>query len=409
MRDAKKHGAGAGRLGCGSLAVFGVILSTALLLPVPAPAQTAGPIRIGVLHDTTGPLSPVGTELNEGVRAHMQEVNSEVAGRKLELTFEDPETKVDPGLTKLRKLVERDKVHLVVGPVNSALAYAMRDYIHERKMPTIITQATATELTQGKASPFLFRTGFGSEQLNLPVGWYAYTKLGYKRVLLVALDHVAGREQAGGFMKTFRQVGGTIVSETYAPLGTADWAPYLTRLKGELEKADAVVAVMWGADAIRFVKGYTEYGLKGVKPLLAHGSAVDEALLPSEGEAALGVLSYSYYTPTLNTPVNRQFTDRIRRLTSKEPSTYHELGYVTAKVITEALRRLNGKVEDVPALLAELRKTDFEGPRGRFRFDEKQNAIFDLQIRRVEKVDGKLVNVFVDRIPNVDQFWTPPR
>ncbi len=409
MSNERKWRSRVGFPAIGPRGVLGLVFLAALVMPPPAIAQTAGPIRIGVLHDTTGPLAQVGIELNEGVRAHMQEINSEVAGRKLELTFEDPETKVDPGLTKLRKLVERDKVHLVIGPVNSALAYAMRDYIHQRKVPTVITQATATDLTQGKASPYLFRTGFGSEQLNLPFGWYAHTKLGYRRVLLVALDHVAGREQAGGFMKTFRQVGGTIVSETYAPLGTADWAPYLTRLRGELEKADAVVAVMWGADAIRFVKGYTEYGLKGVKPLLAHGSAVDEALLPSEGEAALGVLSYSYYTPTLETPVNRRFADLMRRLTGKEPSTYHELGYVTAKAVAETIRRLNGKVEDVPALLAELRKTDFEGPRGRFRFDEKQNAIFDLHVRRVDRVGGKLVNVYVDRIPDVDQFWAPPR
>ena len=384
-------------------------LLAALLMPVPALAQQAGPIRIGVLHDLTGPLAQIGSELNEGVRLHLGEISSEVAGRKIELIFEDPETKVDPGPTKLRKLVERDKVHLVVGPVNSALAYAMRDYIHRLKVPTVVTQATATDLTQGKASPYLFRTSFGSEQLNMPVGWYAHAKLGYRRVIVVALDHVAGREQAGGFMKTFKQLGGTVVSEVYVPLGTPDWAPYLTRLRADLEKADVVTAILWWADAIRFVKGYSEYGMKGMKPVLAHGSAVDEALLPSVGEAALGMTNYLLHTPTLYTPENRRFWDLMRRLTNKEPTNYHEMGYVTAKVVTEAIRRVNGKVEDLPALLAELRKTKFEGPRGPFRFDEKQNVIFDLHIRRVDKVDGKLVNVFVDRIPAVDQFWAPPQ
>ncbi len=409
MRHGRKRTRGAGGLGCGWLSALNIVLLGALLVPVPGLAQRPGPIKIGVLHDITGPLAQIGSELNEGVRLHMSEINHDVAGRKIELIFEDPETKVDPGLTKLRKLVERDKVHLVIGPVNSALAYAMRDYIHRMKVPTIITQATATDLTQGKASPYLFRTGFGSEQLNLPVGWYAYTKLGYKRMILVALDHVAGREQAGGFMKTFKQLGGTVVNEVYAPLGTADWAPFLTRVRADLEKADAVVAIMWGADAIRFVKGYSEYGLKGMKPLLAHGSAVDEALLPSEGDAALGMTNYLFYTPTLGTPENRRFRELTRRFANKEPTNYHEMGYVTAKVVTEGIRRLNGRAEDVPALLAELRKTRLEAPRGQFRFDEKQNVIFDLHIRRVEKVDGKLVNVFVDRISAVDQFWTPPQ
>ena len=393
----------------GSGAAFTLILLAAVLVPWPAPAQQAGPIRIGVLHDITGPLAQIGAELNEGVRLHMSEINNEVAGRKIELILEDPETKVEPGLTKLRKLAERDKVHLVIGPINSALAYAMRDYIHRMKVPTIITQATGTDLTQGKASPYLFRTGFGSEQLNLPMGWYAYTKLGYKRAIVIALDHVSGREQAGGFMKTFKQLGGTVVNEVYAPLGTPDWAPFLTRLKADVEKADVVLVIAWGADAIRLIKGYSEYGLKGLRPVLAHGSAVDEALLPSLGETALGMTNYLFYTPTLDTPENRRFRELVKKLMNKEPTNYHELGYMTAKVATEAIRKINGKVEDVPALLAELRKTNFEAPQGRFRFDEKQNVIFDVQIRRVEKVDGKLVNVFVDRIPSVDQFWTPPQ
>ena len=91
----------------------------------------------------------------------------------------------------------------------------------------------------------------------------------------------------------------------------------------------------------------------------------------------------------------------------KEPPPKREAP--APKVAAEAIRRINGRVEDVPALLAEIRKTNFEAPQGRFRFDEKQNVIFDLHIRRVEKADGKLVNVFVDRIPSVDQFWTPPQ
>ena len=409
MRNAGRRASCVECHGGGWPGVFGVVLLAALLAPVPARAQQVGPIRIGVLHDVTGPLAQIGSELNEGVRIHISEINNEVAGRKIELIFEDSESKVDPGITKLRKLVERDKVHLIIGPVNSALAYAMRDYIHRMKVPTLVTQATGTDLTQGRASPYLFRTSFGSEQLNMPMGWYAYAKLGYKRAIVMALDHVAGREQAGGFMKTFRQLGGTVVSEVYVPLGTADWAPFLTRVRADLEKTDVVVTVVWGADAIRFVKGYTEYGLKGVKPILVHGSAVDEAMLPSEGDTALGMTNYLFYTPTMDTPENRRFRELTRKVLNKDATNYHEMGYVTAKVVTEAIRRINGRVEDVPALLGELRKTRLEAPQGLFRFDDKQNAIFDLHIRRVEKQDGKLVNVLVDRIPSVDQFWTPPQ
>ncbi|MBI1893679.1 MAG: ABC transporter substrate-binding protein [Candidatus Rokubacteria bacterium] len=388
---------------------LGAALAAALLISSPAATQTGPPIKIGVIHDLTGALSQMGSELNEGIRLHVSEIGGQVAGRKIELLFEDSESKVDPGITKVRKLVERDRVHLVIGPVNSALAYALRDYMDTNKVPIIVTQASATDLTQAKASPYLFRTSFGSEQLNMPAAWYAYSKLGYKRAIVVALDMVGGREQSGGFIKTFRQLGGTVVSEVYAPLNTADWAPYLTRVKADLDKADFVAAIVWGPDAMRFVRGYTDYGMKGTKPILAHGSAVDEGFLPSEGAAALGILNYLFYTPTQDTPENRRFRDLTRRELGKEPTNWDAMGYTTAKVVTEALRKVQGQVEDVPRFLAALRGTEIVAPQGKFRFDEKQNAVIDLHIRRVENVGGKPVNAFVDQIPNVGQFWTPPR
>lgn len=393
------------RTGIWATAIVLILLS----VPQSAGAQTGGPIRIGVLHDTTGVLSAQGADLNDGLKLHVNEINAEVAGRKIELIFEDSESKVDTGLTKLRKLVERDKVHLIVGLINSALAVAVRDYLDSSKTPTIITQATAKDLTQGRGSPYILRAGFGSEQLHLPAGWYAARKLGMKRAIVVTFDNVAGREQAAAFIRTFSQAGGTVVSEVYAPIGTPDWAPYIARVQAELPKADFVQLILWGPDAIRFVRGYAEYGLRGQKPIFAFGSAVEEAVLPSEGDAALGILNYYYYTPSLDTPENRRFGDLIRKQYQKEPTSFHEIGYVTGKVVTEAIRKVGGRVEETPRLLAELRKTEFEAPRGPFRFDDKQNAVNDLHIRKVEKVGGKLLNVFVEKIPNVGQFWSAPQ
>jgi branched-chain amino acid transport system substrate-binding protein len=404
-----KRGVSMNHLVRGVVVVFCLAVMVALWPASTAKAQTTTPIRIGVLHDTTGVLSSQGADLNDGLKLYINEIGYEVAGRKIELLFEDSESKVDPGLTKLRKLVERDKVHLLLGLINSALAVAARDYIDGSKVPIVITQATAKDLTQGRASPYIFRAGFGSEQLHLPAGWYAAKKLGYRRAVIVTFDNVAGREQASAFSRTFSQMGGTVVSEVYAPIGTPDWAPYITRVQSELDKVDFVQVILWGPDAIRFVKGYAEYGLKGKKPLFAFGSAVEEAVLPSQGESALGTLNYYYYTPSVDSQENRRFRELIAKQYQKDPTSFHEIGYVTAKVVSEAIRRVNGKVEDIPRLLAELRKIEFEAPRGAFRFDEKQNAVNDLHIRKVEKVGGKLVNIFVEKISGVGQFWTPPQ
>src|SRR3990170_3884744 len=119
------------------LSTLGVLATAGLLASSPAGAQTAGPIKIGVLHDTTGPLTPQGTDLNEAIRLHFNEIGYEVAGRKIELTFEDTESKADAGMTKARKLVERDTVNLLIAPPNPAAAYAVRDYVERMKRLTV--------------------------------------------------------------------------------------------------------------------------------------------------------------------------------------------------------------------------------------------------------------------------------
>jgi branched-chain amino acid transport system substrate-binding protein len=390
------------------LLTFGLVFAALASWTHGAFAQGSTPIRIGLLHSTTGPFAPQGADLNEGFRAYMTEVGYQVAGRKIELLTEDDESKVDSGITKTKKLVEREKVDILVGPVASAVAFAIRDYVHQNQVPTVITMATANDITRGKAGPYFFRVSFASDQLTLPAGWYAAKKLGYKRAIILALDFAPGRDQANAFMKTFKEAGGTIVSEIYPPLGNTDWGPYIAQLRRDMDHADVVVPIVYAGDAIRFVKALAEYGLKDKKPILAQGQMVDEAFLPSMGDAALGIQSWLYYSPVLETPENQRFRDVMKKQYNREPSSANETGYVTAKAIALALQKVNGRVDDRPAFLAALRQVQFEAPQGLFRFDDRQNAIFDLYIRRVDKVGGKLVNTVIDKIPNVSQNWTRP-
>src|SRR5881396_983214 len=135
------------------------------------------PIRIGLLNALTGPLAVNGSEINEGIKLYWEdEMGGQVAGRPVRLIVEDDEGKPDVGLTKARKLVESDRVHLILGPVSSAVAVAIRDYVHERTIPTIITQATANNLTAEKASPSIFRSAMSSYQQEAAGGWYVAAK-----------------------------------------------------------------------------------------------------------------------------------------------------------------------------------------------------------------------------------------
>src|SRR5438552_17683238 len=154
--------------------LVGLAVLVLLVAPIAVSAQAPREaIRIGVLNAITGPLAVNGTEINEGIRLYWEdEMNNQVAGRPVRLLIEDEVGKPDVALTKAQKLVESDKVHMILGPVSSATGEAIRDYMHDKKVPLIITQATANVLTNEKASPTIFRSAMSSYQQEAGGGWY---------------------------------------------------------------------------------------------------------------------------------------------------------------------------------------------------------------------------------------------
>ena len=381
----------------------------AVFIVAPAQAQKE-PIKIGVLNSITGPLAVNGTEINEGIRLYWEdEMSNQVAGRQVRLIIDDDEAKPDVGLTKTKKLVESDKAHVILGPVSSAVALAMREYVHERKVPMIITQATANVLTAERASPTIFRTAMSSYQQEAAGGWYVAAKLGHKKIAVVGLDYVAGQEQVDGFIKTFMESGGQSTEKVMMPLAAVDVAPYITRIQGKAGEFDAVVASLWGPNAPQFLKAYQDYGLKAKLPLLTLGETVNEVYLKTVGDAALGIVNWMSYATALNTPENKRFVDAFAKKFKKEPVYNNHLGYLAARACGEAIKAVNGNVEDQAKFLDALRKVRFDAPGGAFRFDDKQNAIIPTYIRKVERVGGKLQNSVIDGVQDVDQFWKPPK
>ena len=393
----------------GTLSTLAVV--AVLAAAVSALAQgTKEPIRIGMINALTGPLAVNGSEINEGIKLYWEdEMASQVAGRAVTLIVADAEGKPDVGLTKTRKLVESDRIHLLLGPVSSAVAIAIREYMNERKIPWVITQATANSLTAEKAAPTIFRSAMSSYQQEAAGGWYTAAKLGYKKIAVISLDYVAGQEQTDGFIKTFMESGGQSVDKIMMPLGATDVAPYITRIQGKAQELDAVVAVLWGPGAPQFLKAWSDYGLKGKLPLLSLGETVNETYLKTVGDAATGVVSWLSYSPVLDTAANKSFVQAFNKKFRKDPVYNNHLGYIAAKAAGEAMKAVGGNIEDQTKFLDALRRVRFEAPGGSFRFDEKQNAIIPTYIRRVEKVGGKLQNSVVDVVQDVDQFWKPPK
>ncbi len=362
------------------------------------------PVRIGMLVALSGPFASLGENLVRGLELALEEVNSEVAGRQIVVQVEDSAGNPDQALAKARQLVERDRVQVLAGVTLSSEAGALRDYIVSSGVPLIVSNAGLPGLTRDPKmrSPLIFRVSFANGQHEAPFGRYAYEKLGFRRVVLTGLDYSAGHDKVGAFGKHFEAAGGTIVGEVYAPVDTADYGPYLQRIAQY--EADGVFAFYSGVDAVRFVQQYAEFGIKEQIPLFGSGDTVDESILQEQGEAALGYVSSSHYAVLYDSPENQELVRRTRERYGVVANQFVYQGYVTGRVIVEALAAVDGAIEDTARFLEALRAVRFRGPTGEFRFHpESQGAIITVFIRRVERLpSGELGNVVLDVIPDVD-------
>ncbi|MGH7278069.1 MAG: ABC transporter substrate-binding protein, partial [Candidatus Rokuibacteriota bacterium] len=284
--------------------------------PDPAESQK-GPIKIGFLAPMTGGAAQVGKDMVNGLMMYLGENGNRIAGRPVEVIVEDTQGKPDVALSKIRKLVESDRVQVLSGGLFAHIGYALAPKVDEYQVPMLYPVMAADDLTQRKPATWVVRNGWTSSQPSHPFGEYAAKQLGHKKVATIAMDYAFGWEVVGGFQKTFEESGGQIIQKLWAPIGTTDFAPYLSQVKRD---ADAVFALMVAVSSLRFPKQYENFGLKARLPLLGGGTTFDEFVLPSLGDEAIGGISPLMYSAALDTPENKRFVKDYRAKYGKVPS-----------------------------------------------------------------------------------------
>jgi branched-chain amino acid transport system substrate-binding protein len=353
-------------------------------------------IKIGVMFPYTGPLSAQGRPERDAIKQAFEEENNTVAGRKIELLFEDSAGRPDTGLTKIKALVERDKVHLLLSELVSSIGAAIAPYATEQKMPWVSTVALAS-LTRAQKSPYIFRFVPSSYQYGTVAAEVA-KKMGWKKAYFIGWNAPPSREAYEAVKKVFGDEN--VVDAMFPNVGTSDYAPYLTKI--DPSKADGMFAAMWGADAPRITQQYAEYGLSKKMPLFGIASFTSEELLGDMPAAAVGVLSAYTYCGTLDTLENKKFVEGYQSRYKALPGSYQYMGYMAAKMMIQAIKDINGKVEDREAFIAALAKVQVKGPMGTASFDERHGIVSDFYVLTVEKGgNGQLQNRCGERIPQV--------
>ena len=365
-----------------------------------ASASAAEPIRIGVLLPYSGVFGGLGKDQTLALEMGFDDFGREVAGRPIELVRADTESKPNSGLAQLKKLVLKDKVDIVVGIISSAVAGAVRDFAHNAKVPLIISNAGNDDLTGEQCSPWILRSSFSNSQINREMGPWMAAK-GFRNVFLMAFDYAAGHQMMEAFRAGFVGAGGNIVGEEYPPLGeTKDFGPYLAKVKAA--DPDAAYVFFAGGPAIKFVKEWAAFGLKGEVQLAGAGWLNSALYVKKQGMDAEGTLGILNYVPSIDTPENRAFQERFRAAHGRDASEFGVAAYDSARLVVEALRATGGMTEDRAALVEAMRQVRFDGPRGPFRIDPgTNNVIQNIYIFEVQAQGDSVGAVVQDVIPDV--------
>ncbi len=361
------------------------------------PAVSQEPIKIGVMFPLTGPISGQGLPERDAIKQAFDEEKNTIAGRKVQLLYEDSAGRPDTGLTKTKALVERDKVDLLLSELVSSVGAAMAPYVSEQKIPWVSTVALDS-LTRAQKSPYIFRFVPSTYQYAIVAAQFT-KKLGWKKVYFIGWNAPPGHESADVVKKLYG--ADNVIDAEFPNVGTSDYAPYLTNM--DTGKADGMFAAMWGADAPRMVQQYAEYGLNKKMPLFGIASFTSEELLEHMPPQAVGIQSAYTYCGTLDTPENKAFVAGFKSAhNGSAPGSYSYMGYLAAKMVIKALREINGKAEDHTAFINALSKVQVQGPMGMTSFDEHHGMVADFYQLTVEQgSDGKLQNRCGERIPQV--------
>src|SRR5580765_1569803 len=369
-------------------------------LPSFALAQSS-PMRLGLMTVKTGPLASGGIDMERALVQYLKDHNYTMAGRKVELFVGDSGGVPAQSRTKLQELVERDKIQIMIGPLDTASALASDDYIRSQQLLTL-SVAAAEDMTQRKPNPWFTRGTSTSSQCSMPLAEYCAKTLKMKRMVVIADDIAYGHEMCAGFMRVFEDNGGKVVQRMFPPLTVPDYGTYLAQVKTNI---DSIFLGFAGSNGFRFLRQMNEYGLiKKVAPI-GGMTALDEAVLRNMGDEALGIVTSCWYSAEIDNPINQKFVSGFRSQWKYDPGFYAAATYTEAAVLEATLNQIKGRVEDKQAFMKAVRGIKVDTCRGPVRFDDLGNVIGNVYIRKVSRKDGRLVNSVIQTYPNVSQFW----
>jgi len=347
--------------------------------------EEAGTIKIGVLASLTGALESYGKQTKNGFELGLEYATNgtmEVAGKKIEVVFEDTETKPEVAVQKATKLLEEDEVDFLVGSSSSGDTLAVLPLAEEYKKIMVVEPAVADSITGSEFNPYIFRTGRNSSQ-DAVAGAAAIAKPGVK-IATFAPDYSFGWDGVAAFKAAAEKLGAEVVLEEFADPAATDFTSNLQKIIQE--KPDYLFVIWAGANSPWNQIADLKLQEKGIK--ISTGAPDIPAL--SIMEPLVGMEGFSVYYHTLpKNKINDWLVDEHKkRFDGAVPDLFTPGGMSAAIAIVEALKKSEGNA-DGTELIKIMEGLSFETPKGKMTFrPEDHQAMQTLYSIKLEKQDG---------------------
>jgi branched-chain amino acid transport system substrate-binding protein len=330
-----------------------------------------------------------------------------VAGRKIEIIKASSDAKPDVAVNSTRKLVEQDKVDIMVGPLSGSEGIAVKDYSKTQPNVTFINGSSGAQATTlVNPSPNFFRFNTDGAQWMVGLGDAALKK-GYKRVMVIAEDYAFPYSQVQGFMAEYCRLGGKVPVKAWVPLGGKDYSSVIARIPKDV---DALLVVLGGADAVNFLNQYEQAG--GDKPMIGGSITVSQDVLNYKGkrrESLLGTISAGPIADAYDAPEWKKFVADYKKNFPDgypSPSLFAFVYYVNMKAALDGLEAVKGDLSDGQKKYREaLQKMTLKTPVGDVKLDENRQAIGTAFITEVTKdAQGNFFNRVIRKVDNTPQM-----
>jgi branched-chain amino acid transport system substrate-binding protein len=368
------------------------------------------PVKIGLLATLEGPFAAGGADGMRGAELAVKQRGGVVAGRQIEIIKASSDAKPDVAVNATRKLVEQDKVDIMVGPLSGGEGIAVKDYSKTQPQVTFINGGSGAQATTlQNPSPNFFRFNTEGAQWMVGLGQAALDK-GFKRVMVIAEDYAFPYSQVQGFMAEYCAKGGKVPLKAWVPLGGKDYSSVIARIPKDV---DALLVVLGGADAVNFLTQYENAG--GDKPMLGGSITVSQDVLNYRGkrrDSLVGTMSAGPIADSFDGAEWRAFVDDYKKNYPvsaggyPSPSLFALVYYTNMKAALDALDAVNGDLSGGQAKYREaLQKMTLKTPTGDVKLDANRQAIGTTFVTEVVKdAQGNLFNKVHSKVDNVEQL-----